>query len=76
MFFVAYVNKNKCIGCKTCERYCPTGAIKVIEGKARVNWMICMGCGLCVRSCPRQAIRLVPRYMLIPPTWYYPRKPR
>ena len=29
--------EEKCVGCVTCIRACPTKAIRVIDGKARVE---------------------------------------
>ena len=45
------VNKDKCIGCKSCMRIgCP--AISIKEGKARVDDTLCVGCGVCEQLCP------------------------
>lgn len=71
VLFVAFVNKGKCVGCGECEKICPVGAIRVIEGKAKVNyWIIpmCLGCGVCVYYCPKQAICPIPRRCILPTT--------
>lgn len=47
-----------CVGCKRCERNCPFGAIKVVDGVAKVDETICKGCGICVASCPTHALDL------------------
>ena len=49
-----------CLGYGSCVRACPTGAIAVENGLARVNPDRCIGCGACARACPRQIISLVP----------------
>jgi iron only hydrogenase large subunit-like protein len=38
---------------------CPTEAIRVRDGKARVLYEKCIGCGECVRICPHQAKKAV-----------------
>lgn len=58
MFLIAVVDKNKCVGCGFCERQCQVGAIKVIEGKARVSLFKCLGCGRCRSFCKQNAIHL------------------
>ena len=55
---IAVVDKDKCIGCKTCENTCKYDAIKVIHGKAVVDPEKCTGCGDCVKACPLGAIKL------------------
>ena len=56
------VNKEKCIGCKTCHPYCTVGAISLIEWegkkKSETNQSDCVECGACLRSgvCPKDAI--------------------
>ena len=45
------VNKDKCIGCKSCMKIaCP--AISIKEGKAHVDNTLCVGCGVCQQLCP------------------------
>ena len=44
------VNKDKCIGCKSCMKIgCP--AISMKEGKAHVDNTLCVGCGVCEQMC-------------------------
>ena len=49
-----------CLGYGTCVRACPTGAIAVANGVAKVDSARCIGCGACARACPRHVIELVP----------------
>lgn len=46
---------DKCKGCITCMRRCPTEAIRVRDGKASVDFDKCIACGECVRLCPHNA---------------------
>ncbi|MBE5756464.1 MAG: 4Fe-4S dicluster domain-containing protein [Clostridiales bacterium] len=46
---------NRCKGCVTCMKRCPTQAIRVRNGKASVIYDKCIGCGECVRLCPHHA---------------------
>ncbi|MBR2614480.1 MAG: 4Fe-4S binding protein [Clostridia bacterium] len=49
------LNSERCKGCVTCMKRCPTQAIRVRNGKASVIYDKCIGCGECVRLCPHQA---------------------
>lgn len=49
-----------CIGCKKCEKNCPTGAIKVNNFFAHIQQELCSGCGTCVKLCPTKAIVIKP----------------
>lgn len=45
-----------CIGCSKCMNICPTHAIRVRNGKARLMNNRCIDCGECYRICPVSAI--------------------
>jgi len=49
------LDEEKCVGCITCMRRCPTEAIRIINGKAKINYDLCINCGECIRSCPNRA---------------------
>ena len=50
------VVEEACIGCVHCMNVCPTAAIRVDEGKAKINKDACVDCGMCLKSCPVGAI--------------------
>ena len=49
------LDKDKCIGCASCIKRCPTEAIRIRNGKACVIYDTCIACGECVRICPSNA---------------------
>lgn len=46
---------EKCTGCGICMEICKEGAIKIIEGKAVIDYNRCINCGECIRVCPMNA---------------------
>lgn len=44
-----------CTGCINCLKRCPTQAIRVRNGKARIIKEFCIDCGECVRTCQNHA---------------------
>ena len=50
---------NFCKGCENCLDACASGALSVVDGKARVNEETCILCGYCAASCPEFVIRVV-----------------
>ena len=49
------LDEDKCTGCTTCIRRCPTEAIRILNGKADIDTDRCIDCGECIRRCPHQA---------------------
>lgn len=49
------LEKDYCTGCTHCLDRCPTQAIRIIEGKARIIEERCIDCGECLRVCPYHA---------------------
>lgn len=46
---------DRCTGCTTCLKHCPTEAIRIHEGHAQINPNRCIDCGICIRICPNNA---------------------
>lgn len=56
-FHSVYLDTDKCTGCITCLKRCPTQAIRVRDRKAYIIPEFCIDCGECVRHCPHHAKR-------------------
>lgn len=54
-FHSVRLDAQKCQGCVTCIRLCPTEAIRVRQGKAKIAESWCIDCGECIRNCPAHA---------------------
>lgn len=54
-FHSVTLDKEKCQGCTNCIKRCPTEAIRVRNGKAKIIKERCIDCGECIRVCPYHA---------------------
>lgn len=54
-FHSVRLDTEKCLGCMNCIKRCPTEAIRVRNGKARMIHERCIDCGECIRVCPHHA---------------------
>lgn len=54
-FHSVRLDKDKCMGCTNCIKRCPTDAIRVQNGKAKIIDERCIDCGECIRVCPYHA---------------------
>ncbi len=54
-FHSVTLDKEKCRGCTNCIKRCPTEAIRVRGGKAKIIKERCIDCGECIRVCPHHA---------------------
>jgi ferredoxin len=59
---IIHIDENKCNGCGQCVPACHEGAIKIINGKARLAAdSLCDGLGACLGECPQGAITIETR---------------
>jgi pyruvate ferredoxin oxidoreductase delta subunit len=62
------VDKEKCVGCGTCVKYCPEACIELTTNNkqpttdkkeiADIDYCFCKGCGVCAQVCPVKAIKM------------------
>jgi Iron only hydrogenase large subunit, C-terminal domain len=50
------IKEEYCMGCSRCMKSCPTEAIRVRDGKAKIYENRCIDCGNCFKVCPTRAI--------------------
>jgi len=50
------VDMEKCTGCESCVKECPSEAISMASEKAVIDIDACVDCGVCVDICPVEAI--------------------
>ena len=56
------IDEDKCDGCGQCAEACHEGAIRIIDGKAKlVSDSYCDGLGACIGECPRGALTIEER---------------
>ena len=58
-FHSVTLDEDKCRGCTNCIKRCPTEAIRVRKGKARIINERCIDCGECIRICPYHAKKAI-----------------
>lgn len=59
---IVEINNEKCNGCGECIISCAEGAIRIVDGKARlVKDSYCDGLGACLSHCPMNAISIIER---------------
>ncbi len=50
-----FLDTEKCTGCTTCMKHCPTEAIRIRDGHAVIDSNRCIDCGECIRKCTNHA---------------------
>lgn len=59
---IVRIDEDKCTGCGLCATACAEGAIRIVNGKARlVSDSYCDGLGACLGHCPEGAITIEQR---------------
>ncbi len=59
---IVFIDEDKCNGCGLCIPNCAEGAIKIINGRAKLlDERFCDGLGACLGHCPQDAITIMER---------------
>jgi NAD-dependent dihydropyrimidine dehydrogenase PreA subunit len=59
---IIQIDEDKCDGCGDCVTACDEGALKIIDGKAKlVGEILCDGFGACLGECPQGALTIEER---------------
>lgn len=59
---IVQIDEEKCNGCGLCIPNCAEGALKIVNGKAKlISDVYCDGLGACLGHCPQDAINIIER---------------
>ncbi|MGA6924569.1 MAG: 4Fe-4S dicluster domain-containing protein [Desulfosarcina sp.] len=59
---IIQIDDERCDGCGNCVISCAEGALKIIDGKAKViSDNLCDGLGACIGECPQDALKIIER---------------
>lgn len=51
------VDRRRCIGCGLCVSHCPKEAVRIVDGKALIDYDECISCFCCQEFCQSDAVR-------------------
>jgi len=52
------IKRKTCIGCRECEKHCPSEAIYLKDKKAYIERGKCIGCAECIARCPTESVNI------------------
>src|SRR3990172_344835 len=59
---IVTIDEGKCTGCGLCIPNCAEGALRIVDGKAKlISDQFCDGLGACLGHCPQDAITMIER---------------
>jgi len=59
---IIQIDEGKCDGCGQCVVACAEGALRIVDGKAKVvSEVFCDGLGACIGECPQGALTIIER---------------
>jgi len=59
---IVTIDEGKCTGCGLCIPNCAEGALRIVDGKAKlISDKFCDGLGACLGQCPEDAIQVIER---------------
>ena len=59
---IIQIDEERCDGCGNCVISCAEGALKIIDGQAKVvSDNLCDGLGACIGDCPQDALHIIER---------------
>lgn len=59
---IIQIDEKKCDGCGLCVPNCAEGAIRIVDGKAKIiDDKYCDGLGACLGHCPQDALKIIQR---------------
>jgi 2-oxoacid:acceptor oxidoreductase delta subunit (pyruvate/2-ketoisovalerate family) len=53
------IDKEKCIQCGICWKFCPDYSITIEDEFPVIDYEYCKGCGICAEECPPKCITMV-----------------
>jgi len=55
---------EECTACGTCVDACPVNAIKIVDGKAKIDYEKCIKCFCCQEVCPSGAVKIEKKWLI------------
>ncbi|MDR3564245.1 MAG: DUF362 domain-containing protein [Negativicutes bacterium] len=50
--------EDHCVGCGRCVEHCPPQAMKLVDGRPKIDYKTCIRCYCCQELCPHNAVQL------------------